>query len=247
MSCKGCYCLSNESLGYNGCDTPNDTGWQCVEVRKRVFLEQGSTRNSARGSPLKTALARVVSDYGMVLVLALLCVFFSYVTWDEQPANGAKAGERLAARILSQEGAAVHVMVVARVTDEDAAFADAVERALAESGARVVATVRGEPADARQALDRLAEADGGLDVIVCNEATVAWRVFKDFEHKYPRLAGTRFYVPESYWWPNFLEPGNLLNSLTLETQRRDKGAKLGGRSLAGHYLRHHRGGLIHCQ
>ena len=62
---------------------------------------------------LKAVLARFISDYGMVLVLALLCVFFSYVTWDEQPANGAKAGERLAGRILSDEGAAVRVIVVA--------------------------------------------------------------------------------------------------------------------------------------
>lgn len=160
---------------------------------------------------LKAVLARFISDYGMVLVLALLCVFFSYVTWDEQPANGAKAGERLAGRILSDEGAAVRVIVVARATDEDAKFADAVERRLAESGADVVAVVRGEPADARQALERLAEKDGGLDVVVCNEATAAWRVFEGFEGKYPGFARARFYVPESYSWPNFLETGNLLN------------------------------------
>ncbi len=159
---------------------------------------------------LKPLLARFVSDYGMVLVLALLCVFFSYVTWDEQPANGAKAGERLAIDILG-EGVGVRVVIVARATHEDAAFANALENRLNESGAAIVAVVKGEPADARRVLDGLAGSEAGLDAIACNEATAAWRVFKGFDGKYPGLAGVRFYVPESYRWPNFLETDNLLN------------------------------------
>ena len=33
---------------------------------------------------MKTVMSRILSDYGMILVLLLLCAFFSLVTYREQ-------------------------------------------------------------------------------------------------------------------------------------------------------------------
>ena len=47
-------------------------------------------------------LSRILSDYGMVLVLLLLGACFSYVTWDEQHPTGVDAAEQLTARITRE-------------------------------------------------------------------------------------------------------------------------------------------------
>ena len=156
-------------------------------------------------------LSRFASDYGMLLVLLLLCGFCSWVTWDEQYPTGAAAGEELAADVVERFGASVRVIVVARASQEDAAFADALRAGLAASGVTVPAIVKGDPADARRALQRAAQKGDRLDVIACNQATAEWAVFDDLDGKFPQLGQPVVVMPRSYWWPNFLKPDNLLN------------------------------------
>src|SRR5438067_5248548 len=110
-------------------------------------------------------MARFLSDYGMLLVLVLLCGYYSYATYAEQDPTGVAGGEQLAQAILSHAGKAAKVLIVARDTSEDAAFADTLARRLGEAGLTVVATVKGQPADARAALQRIASSGGKLDVI----------------------------------------------------------------------------------
>src|SRR4051794_24873448 len=68
---------------------------------------------------LKTFLA----DYGMVLVLALLCAFFGVVTCTEQHPTGAQAARRLASDIEAATGGRGRVLIVVREGADDAAFA----------------------------------------------------------------------------------------------------------------------------
>jgi len=75
----------------------------------------------------------------------------------------------------------------------------------------VVETVRGGPADARRALDRLAAAKTQLDAIACNHATASWGVLRNVARQWPRYAEARVVFPASYHWPNFLMRDNLLN------------------------------------
>jgi ribose transport system permease protein len=146
----------------------------------------------------------------MLVVLLLLCVFFSYVTWTDQHPTGAKGGTQLAKAVLAAHADAPRVLVVVRTTQEDGAFADALEAALADGGGVVVDVVKGQPPDARKALEKTAES-GGLDVIACNDATGAWPLFDNLATKFPALAETHLMRPVSYSWPNFLKTDNLLN------------------------------------
>ncbi|MGV3722335.1 MAG: ABC transporter permease [Actinomycetota bacterium] len=158
----------------------------------------------------RSALARLLSDYGMVLVLLLLCAYFSWATYGKQSSGGRPAGEELAARISKRFGAGVRVLIVARSTQEDREFAAALREKVAAAGGRVVETVTGQPVDAREAMERAAAADG-LDVIAANEATAAWPVFEDLGRKLPALKDAVVLAPESYRFPAFLKSDNLLN------------------------------------
>ena len=129
----------------------------------------------------------------MVFVLLALCAWFSWVTMAEQHPTGAAAGE-LVAREIRGEG---HVLVVARDIPEDAQFVEAIERALGRE--QVVRSVKGQPADARRALEQYR---GEIKVIACNQVTANWSIF---DGSIPVVK------PQSHRWPNFLKRENLLN------------------------------------
>ena len=160
---------------------------------------------------MKQSLARFLTDYGMVFVLVLLCAFFSVVTITEQSPTGETAARQLAASIAGQFGKTPRVLIAAREQTDDAAFAKKLESELAASGVQVLALVKGEPRDAREALQRLAASGVKIDVVACTQATAAWAVFSDLKTDFPALGEPRIVKPQSYKWPNFLKSENLLN------------------------------------
>jgi ribose transport system permease protein len=151
----------------------------------------------------RSSLARLLSDYGMVFVLLLLCAFFSAVTLTEQRPTGEAAARGVAERIENSES----VLIVVRNQPDDAAFAHELNSFL-KNRAGSVNVVKGEPKDARAAL---AQFDAKLDVIACSPATAAWLVFGDLAHDFPALGAPRVVQPRAYRWPNFLKADNLLN------------------------------------
>ena len=160
---------------------------------------------------LRASISRFISHYGMALVLLLICGYYSLVTWDEQYPNGIEAAEELAHRIQQELGASPRLLVIARRTAEDVEFTKTLVTLLAKTGVKPVASINGQPVDARRALESIVETEGGLDAIVTNQITSAWAVFDRLEDQFPSLAGLRIMTPSSYSWPNFLKSGNLLN------------------------------------
>ncbi len=157
---------------------------------------------------MKSSLTRFLSDYGMIFVLLLLCAFFSVVTYSEQSPTGEKAAQQVGAAIGKQFGKTARVLIAARDQPDDAIFAAKLER---ELGAQVVAVVKGEPKDAREALQKIAASGGKLDAIAGTQSTGAWLVFSDLKTDFPALGEPRIVTPQSYRWPNFLKSENLLN------------------------------------
>jgi ribose transport system permease protein len=149
----------------------------------------------------------LLADYGMVLALLVLCVFFSIVTWSEQQPTGESGARQLAAEIAKQFGRDARVLIAVRPLPEDIVLADSLQRSL---GSAAVEVVKGEPKDARAALQRLASA-GKLDAIAATRETSTWLVFKDVAQDFPALGSPRVLTPHSYGWPNFLKTENLLN------------------------------------
>jgi hypothetical protein len=86
-----------------------------------------------------------------------------------------------------------------------------IARDFAGSGGQILATVKGEPKDARETLQKLSATGGRLDAIACTQVTGAWLVFSDLKTDFPALGQPRVIMPRSYRWPNFLKSENLLN------------------------------------
>jgi len=163
---------------------------------------------------IKKTVLRVLSDYGMVLVLLLLCMFLSIITWREQQPNDADAGASLGADILAAKGEDVHVLIVVRDKQEDdAELAEALRETLTAGGATVVGVIKGTPADARAALKKISDADQRLDVIAGpgDKRTAESLRMIAKPANFPNLDKTEVMTPKSYGWPLFLKPGNLVN------------------------------------
>ena len=160
---------------------------------------------------MKRLLSRLLADYGMVLVLVLLCAFFSVVTYTEQSPTGEVAAKQVASVIRQRSGNARRVLIVARTQPDDVAFEKKLRADLTTAGATAIATVLGEPKDAREALQKIAAGGGKLDAIACTQATAAWLVFSDLKTDFPTLGDPQVIQPASYKWPNFLKYDNLRN------------------------------------
>jgi len=156
-------------------------------------------------------VSHFLTEYGMILVLLLLCAFFSAVTYSEQSPAGETAARQLASDLLRQPGKGGRVLIVVRSQSDDALFARALEQQLSTGGVHVAGVVRGEPKDARETLKKLAASGEKLDAIAGNQVTAGWPVFADLGADFPTLGNPRVVKPRGYNWPNFLKSDNLLN------------------------------------
>jgi ribose transport system permease protein len=155
--------------------------------------------------------ARLLADYGMVLVLALLCALFSGLTLSDQTPTGEAAATQVALLLRRQFGQTPRILIAIRDQPDDIAYGTALQRVLGASGGGEAALMRGEPKDAREALQRIAAEGKRLDAIACTKATGAWLVFSELKTDFPALGEVHVITPSSYRWPNFLKTENLLN------------------------------------
>lgn len=146
---------------------------------------------------------RLLADYGMVLVLAGLCLFLSLWTIKEHHPSGAAAGDQLADVVIADTPPGASIIILARDGDDDHAFAAALEERVIASGRKVAARVNGQPYDAAQALRRF-QAEGKIDAVAVTREVDAWDIYQTAGQT-PRLR------PASYYASTFLTPANLLN------------------------------------
>ncbi len=140
----------------------------------------------------------------MILVLLLICVYYSVVTLKKQPATGADGGKALAEDVSGELREDDRVFVVAGTKPDDHAFADAASRVLSENGF-AVEVFRGAPPVVKREMEQaLAGSAGKPALLVCSASTAGWRIFSDF-NELPR----RF--PVERLWPDFLKRANLIN------------------------------------
>ena len=144
---------------------------------------------------LRRFLSRVHSDYGVLLPLAILCTFFSVATLNDQFPTGEAAARQVAVRI----DRSARVVIIIRDHPDDIVFAEHLQSEIA----RVVAVVRGEPKDAREALRQLNQE---IDVIACTQQTARWHSLADLSNDYPALGNPLVVQPTPYLWPDFLKP-----------------------------------------
>ena len=171
-----------------------------------------SAAGSKRGI-LAGAASRLMSQYGMLGVLLLLCAFFSAVTVRDQHPTGAAAGKALAKQVVASSD--IPVIPVVRGSDEDKAFLAALEKFLAASGVKISQTIIGEPVEVRTALEALAASNSdslgepAVPLLVTQENYAP--VVRNIAGSIPALARATVLTPPAYRWPTFLLGSNLLN------------------------------------
>jgi ribose transport system permease protein len=115
-------------------------------------------RDAVKPTNLKSLLPGLSSDYGMLGVLLLLCLYFSWATLQEQYPEGEAAAEIVARKISKSLAQQSNVLVIARTTAQDLAFAGSAQFRLRSAGFNIVEVVKGDPAVVRRSFEALADS-----------------------------------------------------------------------------------------
>ena len=142
-----------------------------------------------------------LSDYGMLVVLLVLCAVFSILTLEKQNATGADGAASLAVQINAEFEKDDPIFIAAGTSPDDAAFVDKLEEALAESGFTKVKSAAGSPPKVKTALRELKNEPRG---IAMSPSTSGWKIWGD-------LPEVRRLSPSEGFWPVFLNQQNLLS------------------------------------
>ena len=161
----------------------------------------------------RLSLQTILRDYTTIVVLLGLCAVLSIRTLGKQYPAGAGAGRQLAELVHQRSPQGGTVLVVVRDTADDANFAAAAQQQLEANGFRVIETVRGQPADARRAIQRASDAGEKIDWIAGNEATTRWGLFENLPATGSATKGAQLIAPPTYYGSTFLNSENLLNIL----------------------------------
>ena len=151
------------------------------------------------------------SDYGMLGVLVLLCVFFSWITFEEQQPEGGDAADSLNRSISQDFNEPGRVLIAGRKTDSGQAFTTRLHGLLLASGWEIAGVVEGGPPELGKGLRLAFDQNQRLDVLACEQSFVHLAVLQNFRNSEAKMSDVTVMSPESSYWPNFLKTSNLLN------------------------------------
>jgi len=154
------------------------------------------------------AVSRFAANYGMLGVLAVLCIYYALATYEEQKPVGEDAARVLARTLQKTAPADAGVLIAAGTHEEDVLFAKSLAQRLEGSRLSVVAQVHGSPAEIRREIERALQRGKPPQVIAVPKALQ--KVVGNIRDQIPALADAQIAVPEEYWWPTFLKIDNLL-------------------------------------
>ena len=152
----------------------------------------------------------VLRDYGMVLVLLVLCIVFSLATSELQPLEGTLAAEDMVEAIVGATAPTDVVVVISSEEGSSMATSELIATKLAAASYVDVVAVSGEPRDARVVLDELRSAGRIPGAISVTGKAMKWRLWEIFPEAYPEFSGAHIVSPGLSLRSNFLKPSNLL-------------------------------------
>ena len=155
---------------------------------------------------------KLLSKYGNVLVLLLLCAFISIVTLEEQSPRSTAAAKQLAKKIAQSNSKSANVIVLVRRGKDQQEFADTLKDALTNTGLNVSESIVGTPRDARIALKKQTTTIAAI-AADNHMATFCADQLPSLSKTITALSKTTVFQPQKHKWPNFLKKENLLNVL----------------------------------
>lgn len=146
-------------------------------------------------------IRQLLSNYGMAIVLLLLCIYYSLVTLQTRQFSGQAGADDLIKQITTSK--ASHVLLIATISPEDQLFTDLIGKTIH------IDRVANDPPSARAAILEMIAARQAPDLLIATEDTGKWlpRVLE----RIPAAGNIPLITPGSYRWPIFLQKDNLLN------------------------------------
>jgi ribose transport system permease protein len=152
-------------------------------------------------------MKKLLSNYGMVLVLIALCILFSLLTLKREGATSSSAAARIADEVVEKVAPDQAVFLVGAAKKDSEQFAGLVAKAHDEKQFTKVVEVIGTPRDLRQAWDAAIEKSMPPTVIVVSGDVIKWTVLPSLQEEAPDL---KVMMPTEALTSDFLKRSNLL-------------------------------------
>src|SRR5258706_1366328 len=147
-------------------------------------------------------ILRLLTNYGMGIVLLLLCIYYSSATIQTRQLSGADAVENVAKKITSANTKPI-IVLIAGISPDDREFAQLIAKKLS------IDATANDPPSARAMIQQLIATNRTPDFIIVTEDTAKW--LPKVLERIPAAKNASVIVPSSYKWPDFLQKTNLIN------------------------------------
>ncbi len=145
----------------------------------------------------------------MLVVLILLCVFYSVSTLTEQNPRGEDAAEQVSEMLDGNYATDARLLIVSKLNAEHQLFADNLAALLEEKGYQNVETTQGEPPAIRSAFEAYDSTGTAFDAVLMPQDYTT--IVGNIKRNVPSMSAAPVIAPKSYRWPTFLLANNLRN------------------------------------
>ena len=159
---------------------------------------------------MRAAVAGFASLYGMLAVLAALCLFFSWSTYHEESPTGQAGVDLLTERIVQEAPKGAAVVLVASGDADGADFSTRLSSSLTKAGYTVNGIVQGDPPTVRAELEARAAKGERITWVATTRECRVWPLW-DALRSSPAFAQLKVVAPGSVRRSIFLTASNLRN------------------------------------
>ncbi len=151
------------------------------------------------------------ATYGMLAVLLLLCVYFTWSTIRASAPTGTAAAILVADDIAKQAAVATEVVIVTSNEPDDADFAKQLQVSLTANGLRVLSSIQGDPPQIREKLEALSTKTSTVDWIVTTRSISESPIWESLRTKNRAFTDCHIVAPGAVRKSVFLTASNLRN------------------------------------
>lgn len=155
-------------------------------------------------------MQKLLSDYGMIVVLLALCLLFTLATLKQTELEGPEAVAELLPAVQNRLKDSDVILAIGAARQTSAKLAEVLGKALQEQGFRETQIVLGTPRDVRLAMDKLTAEKKRCAAIVTGQKVANWLVMEQLASRYPDSKDMLLLTPSTRIWPDFLKRTNLL-------------------------------------
>ena len=155
-------------------------------------------------------MKKFINNYGMVFILAALCVLFSFLTLKEQTPDSKNILNQFIEKVKSFEKNEIIILCVGGKNTKSAEIAMELEISLKEMGFSNSSSVVGTPADLKKKLNKMMENSNYPNFIIMNKQISTWNVLESLKKDNIIYGSTEEFFPKSNLFPDFLKKTNLI-------------------------------------